>query len=263
MEIIKVAFVNGVGKTNGCKKAPREMLKILKQGGSSQDGKIINYKKLNINEIKIKTDSQKKINEKIFEESFLQFKRNKKTIFLGGDHSITYHVAKAFNKTEKNPLLIVIDAHADCVKVNREPVNGEWLCKLIESGFSGAKVIIFSARNMWKEELEFIKKHKIKWITMRDIRENFEETIKSILTRVKKSSGFYISVDIDAVDPGFSPGVTYPEPGGITSNQLIQIVQELKSLRNFKGADIVEINPDKDINNITVKLGAKILIEMI
>ena len=59
----------------------------------------------------------------------------------------------------------------------------------------------------------------------------------------------YISIDIDALDPCFAPGVGYIAPGGITSREMIYLIQRL-SLLNPVAIDIVEVNPKKDINNL-------------
>jgi len=83
------------------------------------------------------------------------------------------------------------------------------------------------------------------------------------MERARNSSGFYISIDIDSVDPAFAPGTGYIEPGGLSSRELIYFIKRLSLLNNFRGGDIVEINPDLDNRNMTVKLGAKILSEMI
>lgn len=83
------------------------------------------------------------------------------------------------------------------------------------------------------------------------------------MERARDSKGFYVSLDIDCVDPGFAPGVNNLEPGGLSSRELIYFIKRLSILDNFRGGEIVEINPEKDINKMTVKLGAKLLGEMI
>ena len=72
----------------------------------------------------------------------------------------------------------------------------------------------------------------------------------------------YISLDIDIVDPAFAPGVTAPEPGGISSGELLEIFPLLESLKeNIIAFDLVEICPPYDPSQITALLGAKILRE--
>jgi len=78
-----------------------------------------------------------------------------------------------------------------------------------------------------------------------------------------KGKESYVSIDIDVIDPAFAPATGYCEPGGLTSRQFLYIIQRINKIKNLKAVDIVEINPDKDGGEKTVKLGAKILSELI
>ena len=79
----------------------------------------------------------------------------------------------------------------------------------------------------------------------------------------KNWDSLYLSIDIDAVDPAFAPGTGFIEPGGFTSREVLYIVQRLKRLRNLKMIDLVEVNPKKDLNKMTIKLSAKIVKELL
>ena len=263
MQIIRVRNINSGGRTNGCEKAPVAVLDALKNIESNERGKLIEFEKLNLEEIHVNFEDIEEANHLIFENSRLAFERNFKTILIGGDHSIDYPIIKAFCKNEKNPLLIVFDAHADCKSGSGKiPMHEEWLHRLVEEGFDAGSVILVGTRDVGEEELEFIKKNKINIIKMDILQEDLAGICDLIMERARNSSGFYISIDIDCVDPAFAPGACDIEPGGLSSRELIYFIKRLSLLENFKGADIVEINPDKDVNEMTVKLGAKILGEM-
>jgi agmatinase len=73
----------------------------------------------------------------------------------------------------------------------------------------------------------------------------------------------YVSLDIDVVDPVFAPATGYPEAGGLTSREIIYIMQRINMMKNLRAVDIVEINEKNDASQVTVKLGAKILAELI
>jgi len=252
-----------MGKSKGCEKAPVEIIKALRDIGSNEKGKEIDVGRLNLEEIHVDLNNLEESDYLVFKNSREAFERNKKSFFIGGDHSISYSIGKAFEKTQENPLLIVFDAHADCIKGGKEPTHEEWLRALVEQGFLGDRIILISARNFYDDELEFIKKNKITLISMEVLQEDLQGVCDLVMERANSSSGFYLSIDIDSVDPGFAPGTGYLEPGGLSSRDLIYFVKRLSLLENFKGADIVEINPDKDINQTTIKLGAKLLAEMI
>jgi arginase family enzyme len=69
----------------------------------------------------------------------------------------------------------------------------------------------------------------------------------------------YLSIDLDVLDPAFAPGVSHPEPGGLSSRDVISIIQSLRS--NVVGCDIVEYNPQRDAGQITGAAVVKILKE--
>ena len=91
--------------------------------------------------------------------------------------------------------------------------------------------------------------------------EGIHEISESVMAAAKDFEALYVSIDIDVLDPAFAPGTGCTEPAGLTSRELIYFVQRLKLLKNLKIVDIVEINPKKDVNNMTSKLGAKIIAE--
>ena len=71
----------------------------------------------------------------------------------------------------------------------------------------------------------------------------------------------YISLDMDCLDPAFAPGVSHHEPSGMSTRELLGIIRDVKG--NIVGADIVEYNPDRDINGMTGMVAAKLLKELI
>lgn len=260
MQIIRVRLIDSDDETKGCEKAPIEVLKSLKGIEANEKGKLIEFDKLNLEEIHVDLENIEEANYLIFENSKEAFEKNFKTLFIGGDHSISYSILRAFKKIELDPLLIIFDAHVDCRDKNN---NLGWLRKLVKAGYNHEKIILIGARNILKEELDFLKENKITLIKMDILQEDLTGICDLIMERARKSTGFYISIDIDCIDPSFAPGTNNIEPGGMSSRDLIYFIKRFILLNNFRGADIVEINPDKDVNEMTVKLGAKLLSEMI
>ncbi|MEK9184979.1 MAG: arginase family protein, partial [Patescibacteria group bacterium] len=192
--------------------------------------------------------------------------RDEKAIFIGGDHSISYPIVKAFAEKYKEPFVIVFDAHPDLMPAMNEPTHEEWLRKCIEDNLiSSENIILVGIRNSDKEELNFITKHKIKTFDCNLIMNDIEQTTDSIMETANSDAlwnGLYISIDIDVLDPSFAPATSYHEPGGLTSRQLIYMLQRLNLLKNLKAVDLVEINPNLD-NGQTARLGAKIIVELL
>ena len=191
-------------------------------------------------------------------------------IFLGGDHSISYFLTRAFfdfyQNNGKESCLIVFDAHPDLMKPSSEfPTHEEWLRRLIEDGFPVENILIVGVRNLDKEEIKFINEKKIKIISMNQFLLNLEDICDGIM-EFSNGKELYLSLDIDVVDPAFAPSTGYPECGGLTSREFIYLIQRINKMKNLRAVDIVEINSKEDEeknNNLTVKLGAKILSELL
>ena len=117
--------------------------------------------------------------------------------------------------------------------------------------------------SLTESQHKFIKKEGITVIGMDVLGEDLQDVCDLVMERAIKSGGFYVSIDIDSVDPSFASGTIDLEPGGLTSREIIYFVKRLSLLDNFRGADIVNINPSLDFNRMTIKLGAKLLGELI
>jgi len=266
MFIVKVPGINGLGKTNGCEKAGNAILNSLKEIHSNEQGNIIDTSLLDLEEIHVDNSNLELTNNLIYKNSFEAFKTKPKVVFLGGDHSVSYSITRAFldhiKNSEKNPCLIVFDAHADCMEPMKEPTHEEWLRKLVEDGFPSENVLLVGVRNMDKNEIRFLKENNIKLITMNQLLEDLQDTCDTIM-EFSNGKELYISIDIDVIDPAFAPATGYPVSGGLTSRQFLYLIQRINKIKNLKALDIVEINPEKDKDNLTVKLGAKILAELL
>jgi len=266
MFIVKVPGINGLGKTKGCEKAPNAVLEALNEIHSTESGKPIDSRLLDLEEVHLDNSNVELSNNLIYKNSFKMFEAQPKTIFIGGDHSISYSITRGFfdscQNSGKEPCLIVFDAHADCMTPMKEPTHEEWLRKLIEDGFPARNILLVGVRNMWQDEIIFLKEKGIRMISMNQFLGNLQDICDTIM-EFSDGKELYVSIDIDVVDPGFAPGTGYREPGGLTSRQFIYLIQRINKIKNLKGVDIVEINPEKDRDNLTVKLGAKILGELI
>ena len=268
MLIVKIPGINGLGETKGCEKAGNVILESLKEIYSNERGVPIDTRLLDLEEIHLDNSDLEMSNGLIYKNSLEFFEEKPKTIFLGGDHSISFSTTRAFleycKKSEKEPCLIVFDAHPDCMDSadSKLPTHEEWLRGLVESGFPVENIFLIGVRNSDPLETVFLKKHRIKVMNMNQILENLEDSCDTIM-EFSKDKELYISIDIDVIDPAFAPGTGYKEPGGLTTRQFLYLIQRLNLVKNLRAVDIVEINPDKDIKDLTVKLGAKILAELI
>lgn len=266
MFIVKVPGINGLGKTKGCEKAGNAIIETIKEIHSNEQGIPIDAGLFELEEIHLDNSNIELSTELIYKNSLEIFQTKPKVIFLGGDHSISYSTTKAFlehcKNKEKEPCLIIFDAHADCMHPMKEPTHEEWLRALIESGFPAENILLVGVRNLWKDEITFLKENKIRTITVNQLQEDLQDTC-DVIMEFSNNKELYVSIDIDVIDPAFAPGTGYKEPGGLTSREFIYLTQRINKIKNLRAVDIVEINPDKDRDGLTVKLGAKILGELV
>ncbi len=264
--IIKVPF-RSLERTESAEEAPDKILKALKEIWLNESWKKPRFDAETILPIKNDIDASLaniEINAMKFLKAINVKKADEKVIFLGGDHSISYATVKAFSQLNEDAGLIIFDAHADLMPSLSSPIHEDWLSSLIGKGFVSAKnVFLVGLRNVDENEKDFLDSYKINHFTAKEIfSEGVAEIASAIMEIARKWQSFYVSVDIDVCDPAFAPAVAYPEPGGLSSRELLHFLQRLTILKNFAAADIVEVLPKKDINGITVKLAAKILAEL-
>ena len=260
MKIIKIPWSLGSMKKNdGCELAPEKIVEEIENLFLNEDGKDNSY---DVDKVEIIKDNFEETNNKIIKK-IEGIKRD--AVLLGGDHSITYAAVKAFSKVNEDAGMIMIDAHPDCTS-DFLPATHEDIIRAIvnENLIKPENIILIGIRSLHKDEKTFLEKHKIKVYTMKEISYGgLNEISHAVMSAAKNFGSLYLSVDIDAVDPAFAPATGYIEPGGLTSRELLYFIHRFKNLKNLKMADLVEINPKLDPSKITVKLGAKILKELI
>ena len=259
MKIIKIPLnVGAMKKKEGIEIGPDKIEEKIKNYYLKEAGilPIYEFSKVIVNNSDI-DESNKNIEKKASE-------LDEPAIFLGGDHSITYSTFKGFLKNNPEAGILIFDAHLDCVNNFSPPTHEDYLRTLIEEKYIKTEnVVLIGIRNIDPVELEFSKKNKLKIFSMDEIsKDGINDVMDSVMSVVRKFKKLYVSVDIDVLDPAFAPGTGYCEPGGLSTRELIYCIQKLKLLKNIGMWDLVEVNPKKDINDLTVSAAAKLLIEM-
>ena len=176
-----------------------------------------------------------------------------KVLSFGGDHSITYPIIKGFAGKYPDLEILHIDAHGDLYD-SFEGSKFSHACpfaRIMEQGLA-KRLVQIGIRTFTKHQREQAKKFKVETIEMKDWKDSFQFNF---------TGPVYISLDLDALDPAFVPGISHYEPGGFTTRQLISVIQNLNS--PIVGADIVEYNPNRDIHNMTAMVAAKLYKELL
>ena len=183
-----------------------------------------------------------------------EFVKNKKLIIvLGGEHLITLGTYLNF---PSDTCLLIFDAHYDLHdKYANDKLNHATFLRRIIEKRSSKNIVHVGARAFMKDEFDYLKKSDITLISDADIRKGLgPKLIKDATSPFKK---IYLSVDLDVVNPAEAPGVGNPEALGISSRELIDMIQALEN-RKVIGADIVELLPSVD-NGITSSLAARLM----
>ncbi len=192
--------------------------------------------------------------------------RNAYPVLLGGDHSITIAVVKALAHFFKEEIgIIYLDAHLDLLEDWFMERNSHAcvLRRILElEGILQENIAVIGYRSVSPQEKEFLENASIKLYSSYEI---FEKGLKEFLLDLtgflKGLKRVYVTVDVDVLDPAYAPGSGYPEPGGLTTRELLGILHAIGRKSRLQGMDIVEVCPPFDHSNITSLAAAKILLE--
>ena len=193
--------------------------------------------------------------------------RSHHMVWLGGDHSITLPLLRAYKAWLGKPLAVVhFDAHCDTWDSHfGEPSgHGTWVYEAIQEGLVVKECFtqlgIRSAGE--REARDYVADQGGQIFTARALRglespSQLQGVLSAIRSRLAAHGNppVYVSLDIDCLDPAFAPGTGTPEPGGMSSNQVLSILEELADLP-FVGMDCVEVSPPYDHAELTSQAAA-------
>lgn len=172
---------------------------------------------------------------------------------LGGDHSITYPILKAYH--EKYPVLDIlqIDAHPDLYQEYEGDPHSHAcpFARIMEDGLA-QRLVQVGIRTLNPHQQEQARRFGVEMHPMA----SFDPEAP-----LRFTNPVYISLDLDALDPAHAPGVSHREPGGLTTRQVISLLQRLEG--EVVGADLVEYNPVQDLGDTTAFVAAKLMKELL
>jgi len=186
-------------------------------------------------------------------------------IYLGGDHIITYGIVEgALRSLGVKPCALIFDAHLD---FRREYLGYRWshacVTRRVLELLGPEKVMVVGVRAIDKEELKDAKTLGLKYLTILDIERSTLRTVTSkVKERITGCEALHISIDMDVLDPAYAPGVSTPEPEGVNTEWLLNILRNIVS-EKVASIDITEVNPLVDVGDITSFLAARVAIEAV
>ncbi|MBI3080108.1 MAG: arginase family protein, partial [candidate division NC10 bacterium] len=183
-------------------------------------------------------------------------------VVLGGDNSITFPVVQAY--AEQGPFgLLHVDAHLDYTNevLGVRIASGSPIKRISELPFVSriTQVGIRGIRTR-QDAFEDSSRRGNLIVTAREVH---EAGVPAILERIPRLDRYYVTVDIDALDPGIAPGTSSPEPDGLTYRQLRDLLRGMAGKGRILGMDLVETNPFLDPIGLTQSLAASTILEFL
>ncbi|MHA2225339.1 MAG: agmatinase [Candidatus Hodarchaeales archaeon] len=192
-------------------------------------------------------------------------------LFLGGDHLITYFCFHSLSELgffqKKKVGILYLDAHPD-LYIDYSGNKYSHACvlqRIIEQTEIDPKNIIqVGLRASTPDQMKFGAKTGIRMISKKEFLDVRAQGVANIIRQSFSQSvdSIYLSVDLDVLDPAYAPGVGNPEPAGMSTQNLVELFQELSGLPFF-ACDIVELCPAYDVSNITAFAAAKLIKEIL
>lgn len=253
VSIMSFAFDEHSSFSKGPAKAPAEIIKALTKGSlnkGTENGELITFDE-NVFLLPAKEIlSGEAYIESISSQISQQIDKGRKPLSLGGDHSISFPIIKALHQHYGRLNIIHVDAHSDLYdefKGNKYS-NACPFARVMEQELASS-LHQFGIRTLTQHQVEQADRFGVNVYQMKDWP-----------TKLPHLDGpVYLSIDVDGIDPAFAPGVSHREPGGLTSREVINLIHQIEG--PLVGADIVEFNPEFDVDGITANLSAKLVKE--
>lgn len=176
-----------------------------------------------------------------------------KPLVLGGDHSITYPVLRGFSGGELT--ILHLDAHADLY----DEFDGDRyshacpFTRIMEERLA-ARLVQIGIRTLTASQRSIAAKFGVEIHGAGHWRDALP-----LVARIR--GPLYVSLDLDVLEPGLAPGLSHPEPGGLAIRDVLDILGAIRA--QVVGADIVEYNPRNDLRDLTARVAAKFVKELV
>ncbi len=179
-------------------------------------------------------------------------------VIIGGEHTITLGVMRGIGE---KVALVSFDAHLDLRnEYMGRTVSHTTFMRRISEQINPEKILEIGTRAACKEELEYVKKSNIQFLTVQQIRrEGIEKATEKIETLLADYKKFYLTIDMDVLDPAFAPAVQNPEPDGLDVHDFLDLLCQVCDHR-IVAFDLIEVAPHYD-NGITAIQAAKTIFE--
>ncbi len=178
--------------------------------------------------------------------------RGLRPLALGGDHSVTHPILRAFRRHYPRLSLLQIGAHPDLyAEFGGDRYSHACPFARIMEEALVERLVQVGIRTMNGHQREQARRFGVEVVEMAALKDS---------PALAFDTPLYVSVDLDALDPAFAPGVSHREPGGLSVRQVVRLIGQLAA--PVVGADVVEFNPRNDPLGLTAQVGAKLVKEL-
>jgi agmatinase len=173
-------------------------------------------------------------------------------LFLGGDHMVTNPIVAGLAAVHGPLNILHFDAHPDLYDdFAGDPLShASPFARIMEAGLA-SRLVQVGIRTLNPHCRDQAARFGVEMVEMRDFRADAVPI---------PAAPLYISIDLDALDPAFAPGVSHHEPGGLSTRELLSVLHRVAG--PLVGADVVEYNPTRDVNGVTAVVAAKLVKEL-
>jgi agmatinase len=265
--VLGVPFDGGVSFRPGAGMAPAKLRELSdRMSDCSEDGHALHLRVLDYGDIDSEQEQKQYFRQ--IEDAALPIFQHPLALFLGGDHSVTIPLMRAFSRVASAPFGVLhIDAHPDLF----DRYRGSRLSHACTArraleleGLEPEHLVFVGLNSFAPPEREYLKAHpELTAFTARDCYkqgiENIAETAVSIL---KGLDSVYVTLDIDVLDAAFAPGTGYPEGVGLSTRELMELMRVVIRELQVKAMDLVEVAPPLDHSDITSFAALKVIYEV-
>lgn len=173
-------------------------------------------------------------------------------LFLGGDHMVSFPIVEGLARVHGPVNILHFDAHPDLYDdFEGDPLShASPFARIMERGLA-SRLVQVGIRTLNRHCREQAQRFGVEIVEMR----HFEAAAVPI-----PLAPLYISIDLDALDPAFAPGVSHHEPGGLSVRDTLDVLHRVGC--GIVGADVVEYNPSRDLGSMTATVAAKLVKEL-
>lgn len=179
----------------------------------------------------------------------------RKPLTLGGDHSITYPVLRGFSNRADRPTVLHLDAHGD--------LYDEFEGDRFSHACPFARVMEERlATRLIQVGIRTLNTHQRSQAAKFGVETLGSDRWREVIPQIGRLRGpLYVSLDLDVLEPMLAPGLSHPEPGGLTVRDVLEVFSAIRT--PVIGADIVEYNPHNDLRDLTARVAAKFVKELV